>query len=114
MQQNLENPLLTEQMEDCIQDCLNAHTACQDTFADALQKSMSAEYIVVLLDCSEICLAAAHSMLRNSALCGYFCQICATISNHCAEMSFQLGMNDCGNACNASSHSCEQIIKMIP
>jgi hypothetical protein len=105
---------LQDQMEDCIEDCLNCHTVCLDTAMGVLQKGgQNADNVRTLLDCSEMCLTAAHFMLRNSALHGYTCQACAEICTHCAEMCFQLGENDCGNACQACAVSCQQMVKMI-
>ena len=111
---NSEEQMLNDQMQDCIDDCLNCHTVCLDTAMRMLQKGGEhSSYVISLLDCSEICLTSAHFMLRNSPLYGYTCQACTQICSHCAEMCFQAGENDCGNACRASAESCQQMVKMI-
>ena len=114
MTQNPGNSALEGQMQDCINDCLNCHTVCFDMASQMLQKSeQSADYTRTLQDCAEICLTAAHFMLRNSPLHGYICQACAQVCTHCADMCFQRGDADCGNACRACANSCEQIVKMF-
>lgn len=114
MQQPRENQALAGQMDDCIQDCLNCHTVSYDTAMTMLQKGVKdSSHLRIMLDCSEIALTAAHSMLRNSPMYGYICQACAEICNHCAELCFQVGENDCGNACRACANSCQQMVKMV-
>ena len=114
MTQNPGNQALEGQMQDCIQDCLNCHTVCTDMASQALQKGgQNATYVRTLLDCAEICLTAAHFMLRDSELHGYICEACAKVSTHCADLCFQKGDNDCGEACRACANSCEQIVKMF-
>jgi len=111
--QNTENPMLTDQMNDCIQDCLNCHTVCLDTAMRVMQKSGNADNVRTLLDCAEICLTSAHFMLRGSPLHTSTCQLCAMICQHCGEMCAQIGENDCANACNACANSCQQMSKMV-
>ncbi|HLG65495.1 MAG TPA: four-helix bundle copper-binding protein [Ktedonosporobacter sp.] len=111
--QNTANPMLTDQMNDCIQDCLNCHTVCLDTAMRVMQKSGNADNVRTLLDCAEICLTSAHFMLRNSPLHTSTCQLCAMICQHCEEMCAQIGENDCANACNACANSCQQMAKMV-
>ena len=113
MSQTPKETALDDQMQDCIQDCLNCHTVCLDTATGALQKGgQHAEHVLLLLDCSDICLTAAHFMLRNSPLHGYVCQACAEVCTRCGEICAQMGENDCANACQACAVSCQQIVKM--
>ncbi len=111
--QNTENPMLINQMNDCIQDCLNCHTVCLDTAMRTMQKSGNADNVRTLLDCAEICQTSAHFMLRNSPLHTSICQVCAMICQHCEEMCRQIGENDCANACRACANSCQQMSKMV-
>jgi hypothetical protein len=114
MTQNAGNSALEGQMQDCINDCLNCHTVCFDKASQVLQKGgQNADHVRTLQDCAEICLTAAHFMLRNSPLYGYICQACAQVCTHCADMCFQMGETDCANACRACANSCQQIVKMF-
>lgn len=113
-QDNSGNQVLNDQMESCIQDCLNAHTVSLDGATQAMQQAgAKADLIRTMLDCSEICLASAHFMIRNSRLYGYVCQACASICTDCGELAFEAGMNDVGNACRACAESCNLIVKMV-
>lgn len=113
MSQNPQEKNVEGQMEDCIQDCLNCHATCLDTATRAIQKGGKPDHIRTLLDCTEICLTAAHFMIRNSPFHGYTCRACAEVCTNCAEACFQMGENDCGNACRACANSCQQMVKMV-
>ena len=113
MAQRTDQPMVDDEMQNCIQDCLNCHTVCLDTAMSMMQKSDKADHTRLLLDCAEICLTSAHFMLRNSPFHGNTCQVCATICEHCAEMCFLEGENDCGNACQACAVSCQQMVKIV-
>jgi len=132
MPKNLDNPMLEDQMQDCTNDCFTCHTVCLDTAMRVLQQSdqqqlankpisspivqqggQHADAVRLLLDCSEICLTAAHFMLRNSPLYGYICQACAQVCSHCAGICSQIGETDGANACQACATSCQQMVKMI-
>ena len=52
-QQPSDESVLSAQMEDCIQDCLNSHAVCLDTAMSLLQKGNNyADPVRILLDCS--------------------------------------------------------------
>ncbi len=105
------NPMIIGQMQDCINDCLNCHNVCTDRAMSTLAAGKP-DHIKVLLDCAEICLASAHSMMRNSPLYGHFCNACQAICTHCADMCDSIGDQGCANACRACATSCQQIVKM--
>jgi hypothetical protein len=106
---------LSNQMEDCIQNCLNSHAVCLDTAMSLLQKGKEyADPVRILLDCSELCATNAHFLMRNSSVYGSVLQACAQVCNHCAEVCDEIGENECANACRASATSSEQMAKLIP
>ena len=114
-QQPSDESMLSSQMADCVQDCLNSHAVCLDTAMSLLQKGNNyADPVRILLDCSELCATNAHFMMRNSPVSGSLFQACAQVCNHCAEVCDEIGENDCANACRASATSCEQMAKLIP
>ncbi len=110
--QNINNPMILGQMQDCIDDCLNCHNVCMDVAMSSLGQGAKAEHLKTLMDCSEICLATAHSMMRNSGLHGYFCKACQAVCTHCADVCGTMGQQDCANACQACANSCQQMVKM--
>lgn len=116
MQQNTGNQMSQVEMGQCIQDCLNCHTACVQTmekYKQAGNQHIHAAYIRLLEDCAEICLTAAHFMQRSSPLYGYTCEACAQVCAHCAGVCEQMGETDCANACTTCAQSCQQMVKMV-
>ena len=110
-----DESILSSQIEECIQDCFNSHAVCLDTAMSLLQKgNTSANTVLILLDCSEICATNAHFLMRNSPVYGSVCQTCAQVCTHCAGVCDEIGENDCANACRASATSCEQLAKLLP
>jgi hypothetical protein len=114
-QQPSDESILSSQMEDCIQDCLNSHAVCLDTAMSLLQKGNHyADPVRILLDCSEVCATNAHFLMRNSPVSGSVLLPCAQVCNHCAGVCDEIGETDCANACRASATSSEQMAKLIP
>jgi hypothetical protein len=111
MQQNSQNPMLQQQMQDCIQDCLNCAQVCQDK-ANSMQ-GQNTDQVNLLLDCAELCTTAAHFMQHSSPVYGYVCQACAQVCTHLEDVSAQAGMDDIANACKNCAYSCQQIVKMV-
>ena len=113
-QQPSDESVLSSQVADCIQVCLNSHAVCLDTAMSLLQKGEEyADPVRILLDCSEVCATNAHFMMRNSPVSGSVLQPCAQVCNHCAEVCDEIGENDCADACRASATSCQQLVKML-
>ncbi|MDQ6659689.1 MAG: four-helix bundle copper-binding protein [Chloroflexota bacterium] len=115
-QDSTSNTGPNQQMQDCIQDCLNCHTACIRTAAQCLQAGgdhAKSDHIQNLLDAAEMSLTTAHFLMRNSALYGYACQACAKVAEHCGNECEQMGDTDCANACRNCSYSCSQMAKMV-
>jgi len=112
MQQNTQNAILQQQIQDCIQDCLNCHQVCQN-MATSIQQGQNATHRNLLLDCAELCQTTAHFLQHSSPLAGYVTQTCAQVCTHCKEVCNQAGMNDCANACDICANSCQQMSKMV-
>jgi uncharacterized protein DUF326 len=108
--QSLSN---SENMQSCIQECLNCHSICLTTVAYCLQKGgahAEPAHVRLLLDCAEICQTSANFMLRGSdqhrrtcAVCAAICEICAEA---CARMSDDPPMQNCAEACRRCAESC--------
>jgi hypothetical protein len=105
-----------EDMQSCIEECLNCHSICMTTVAYCLQKGgahAEAAHIVLLLDCAEICQTSANLMLRGSeqhmhtcAACAAICELCA---EDCARMDDDLPMRNCAEACRRCAESCRRM-----
>jgi len=109
-----------EDLQQCIQECLNCHSICLATVPYCLQKGgdhAEAAHIRLLLDCAEICQTSANFMLRGSDLHARTCGVCAEICERCAEACEQLGedppMQNCAAACRRCAESCRRMTVMM-
>ena len=73
-------------------------------------------HLKLLMDCSEICQACAHFMLRGSEFHTQLCAVCAQVCAQCAENCEQFGddetMQACAKSCRRCAESCEQMSMM--
>src|SRR5215831_14029647 len=115
--QNQGNNMAQVEMRQCIEDCMNCYNVCIQT-ARACQQAggdhAEQGHIWMLLDCAEICQAAAHFMEHENPLYGYVTSAAAQITAHCGEECAQMGDNDCADACENASWSLQQISKIVP
>jgi len=67
-----------------------------------------------LIDCAEICQAAASFVLRNSDLYETVCISCAEVCLRCAEYCERIPDNDeiglCAEMCMRSAESCQRLV----
>lgn len=107
---------MSQEMKQCIQNCLDCHSICLETVTHCLQKGgkhAEAGHIRLLLDCAEICQTSANFMLRGSDLHGRICAACAEICERCAKDCEKFGddkqMKACAEACRRCSESCRRM-----
>lgn len=114
MSRNPSQTMIQNQIDDCIEDCLKCHTVCSATAARVIQKGgkHTPEHIFSMVDCAEICLTAAHFMMRGSPFYGEICKTCADLCTHCAGLCEQAGETDAANACRACAASCRSISQL--
>ncbi|MBC8121755.1 MAG: four-helix bundle copper-binding protein [Gemmatimonadaceae bacterium] len=119
MQQNYKPQAnLSEQMEQCIQDCLDCHRLCLGLVTHCLSmggEHAEAAHIRLLLDCAQMAQTATDFMTRNSELHGRICLICAEVCEHCAQNCEQLMDDDaqmkaCAEACRRAANSCQKMV----
>jgi hypothetical protein len=107
----------SQQMQDCINECLTCHSICLETVTHCLQmggKHAEASHIRLLLDCAEICQTSANFMLRGSELHNRTCSVCAEICARCADECERIGAGDelmmrCAEACRRCAQSCQSM-----
>jgi hypothetical protein len=116
----MEPIAFTEQMQDCIQQCLKCQRVCLETMTYCLDKGGAhAEpgHIRLLLDCAEICRTSADFMLRGSDLHSLTCEVCAEICSECADdcESFEGDprLRDCERVCRACADSCQAMAEEL-
>lgn len=107
---------MTEEMRDCIQDCLECANICEQTIAFCLQQGgphAAPEHIRLLRDCADICLMAAAMMSRGSAFQRQHCALCAEVCKACAASCDRVGrepqMQTCADACRQCEQSCRRM-----
>ena len=107
---------ISEEMQRCIDNCLNCHSICLQTAAYCLRmggKHNEEGHIRLLFDCAEICQTSANFMLRGSEFHGRTCGVCAEICERCAEDCERFGddklMQVCADMCRRCAESCRRM-----
>lgn len=106
---------MNEQMEQCIQHCLDCHIVCTQTIPYCLQMGgahSESDHIRLMLDCVQICQASADFMLRESPRHVLVCAACAVICARCAEACARFEderMDECAEVCRQCAESCQEM-----
>lgn len=105
---------LSSEMKSCIDDCLSCHVTClSDAIGHCLERGgrhTEPAHFKLMLDCAEICQAAANFMARGSEHHRHICRECAEICRACAASCEALGdMGECVAACRRCAESCEKM-----
>ena len=110
-----------DEIQDCIEACLNCHAACtmaaQHCLAQGDEKA-DIDMVGVLLDCAEICQTSANFMLRGSPYHGVTCAACAEVCRVCEEacrnFSDDEQLLDCAETCASCAEHCEHMAQAQP
>jgi len=107
---------MSQQMQNCIQECTNCHNVCLQTITHCLQmggRHAEPGHIRLLMDCAEICQTSANFMLRMSDLHGETCGACAVVCERCAEDCERFTddpvMQQCAETCRRCAQSCREM-----
>ena len=108
---------MTEEMRQCIQECLSCHAICLETVQHCLRlggKHAESRHIGTLLACAEICQSSANIMLAGSELHTASCGACAEICRECAEECRHMAKGDqtmtrCADACSKCAEMCDRM-----
>lgn len=101
-------------MQECIDNCMNCHRICLETFTQHCLK-MGGEHVeqhhaLLMLDCIQICQTSADFMIRGSDLHMLTCGICADICQLCADDCAGFDspeMKRCADACAQCAQTCK-------
>ena len=102
-------------IQECIVECDSCHDLCIETVTDCLVTGGSHAapgHVTLLLDCAQICQAAADFMLRRSPLHGAICRVGAAVCDACAASCETLGgpdMKACADACRRCASACRAV-----
>ncbi|MGW2649597.1 four-helix bundle copper-binding protein [Streptomyces sp. NPDC001393] len=103
---------MTQQMQDCVNACMSAHTMCEETMSSCMQRGGQAQMQVMraLMDCSETTRMCADMMMRRSPMSGDMCSMCAKACEMCAEACMAMPddpqMMRCAEACRRAAEMC--------
>src|SRR5688572_15705709 len=85
------------EMETCIQNCLDCHSACLAMVPYCLREGReytTPRHITTLLTCAELCQSAANLLLMNSEMQSYICTTAAAACKRCIEECERVGQQD--------------------
>lgn len=109
---------LSQQMQQCIQNCLDCHSICLSTVSTYCLKQgrhhAEAAHIRLMLDCAEICQTSANFMLRGSDAHARICGVCAEICDHSGSDCELFADDDaqmqvCAEVCRRCAQSCRNM-----
>jgi hypothetical protein len=111
---------VSSEMQECIQNCLDCHSACLNTSIYCLQQGGQhgeAAHIALMLDCAEICQTSANFMLRQSALHMRTCALCAEVCHMCGmdcqRFADSEQMQACAAMCRRCAESCQRMLSQM-
>ncbi len=104
----------TEEMQHCIENCQDCQRICVETAAHCLMlggKHASAEHLLLLFACAEICKTSATFMMLGTELHTETCRTCARVCNECADSCERNNdddpqMRECARICRECATSC--------
>jgi hypothetical protein len=105
-------PMISDNMNRCIEVCLSCYRACLGTAMNhCLEtggKHTEPVHFRLMMACAEICRTSAHFMLINSPHHRHTCKECAEICSECADDCERIGdMEECVKVCRACAVSCK-------
>lgn len=106
-------------MQQCIDTCWQCRHECQATlFNHCLPvggKHAETSHVNIMIDCIQICQAAADAMVRQSPLHSDICKACADICDACAVSCEALDgeeMKTCAELCRQCAEHCRDMGEM--
>jgi hypothetical protein len=109
--------LMSEEVRECIQDCLDCFRTCNQTLLRCLSmggKHAKLEHVNLIMDCARICNTNVDFMLRNSAYYPQSCGLTADICDECSDVCerFEDGfMKECALVCSRCAESCREMAR---
>lgn len=108
-----------EELQECIEECLNCYAACTMTAQHCLitgGEMAGVDLVSVLLDCAELCHTSANFMLRGSPYhtitCGACAELCRACAEGCSSIEGDEQLEHCAEMCTACAESCERMAAM--
>ncbi len=106
---------LSQEMQECIQKCLDCHNICLKTFNDCVRQGgelREDRCIRLLISCADMCRTTASFAFRGFQLYERVCLICAEVCELCVgELDRMPGdaLKACAEICSQCAECCKQI-----
>jgi len=108
---------LSEEMQECVANCLDCHAVCTETIDHCLSKGgehARPEHIRLLQDCAQISAASADFLLRQSDFHPQTCLVCANVCEQCATSCLTMANGDelleqCAEICRQCAATCREM-----
>ena len=108
--------MTNDAMKDCTQVCWNTRNSCERTlFRHCLEQGgphAEADHVRLMMDCIEMCQAAADAMVRGSPQHAVFCEACAAVCEACAKSCAAIEgdeMKQCADECLKCAEYCRDM-----
>jgi hypothetical protein len=102
--------------QDCVTQCWTCRNECQKIFfTHCLEEGgphLEKDHVRIMMDCIEVCQAAADSMVRLSPSYAAICAACASVCEACADSCDSIEsemMRQLGAACRACAAACRRM-----
>ncbi|WP_267243003.1 four-helix bundle copper-binding protein [Streptomyces sp. PR69] len=106
----------SQQMRQCIDMCLAAHTACGQTMQHALDKGgnmVERPMMMTLMDAADMSAMCADMCMRQSRMAGQMCamnaEACRAAADACARFGDDSQMRACAEQLRRCAEMCEQM-----
>ncbi len=107
---------MSEEVQNCIQNCTECHDLCEQTLAYCLQMGgqyAETSHLRSLRDCADTCAACAESLASGSEGYQQLNSACAQSCERCAQSCEQFGndaeLKACAAVCRRCAESCRSM-----
>ena len=106
--------IISRELRECAWACHECKDACLELLPHCLEQGgefADGRYLLLLVDCAQICGVAEEFMHRGSARHHHACLACAEVCEQCAEACDRLNGGDglirrCAGACHECARAC--------
>jgi hypothetical protein len=105
---------LSDETRATIEACLECHNICYAMLMTHCIETGGAhvrpQHVRLMMDCADICAAAANAMARKSQFHRQLCALCAEVCEACADDCEKLdGMEACVKTCRLCAQACRHM-----
>ena len=94
MTQHAMHQGMSQEMQECVRNCMDCHRSCLETAMHCLGmggQHAEQSHMRIMLDCAEICQTSANFMIRGSEFHPRTCGVCSEVCLRCADDCERVG-----------------------